>query len=61
MALSRIWAAFIIIAVLVATVRIISTDNKVLFSAMVTGKNGDTLRLKKVDTTVLSAAQLKVP
>ena len=58
MALSRIWSAFIIIAVLVASVRMISMDNKVLFSSMVTGKSGDTIKLHKVDTTVFSAAQL---
>lgn len=59
MALSRIWSAFIIVAILVATIRIVGTDNKVLFSAMVTGKSGDTIKLHKVDTTVLSAAQLQ--
>src|SRR5215217_2696456 len=59
MALSRIWSAFIIIAVLVATIRIIGTDNKVLFSSMVTGKSGDTIKLRKVDTTIFSAAQLQ--
>jgi len=59
MALSRIWAAFIIVAVLVASIRIIGTGNKVLFSSMVTGKSGDTIKLHKVDTTVLSASQLQ--
>ena len=59
MALSRIWAAFIIIAVLVATIRIIGTDNKVLFSSMVTGKAGDTIKLRKTDTTILSSIQLQ--
>jgi spore maturation protein SpmA/spore maturation protein SpmB len=59
MALSRIWAAFIIVAILVATIRIMATDNKVIFSTMVTGKNGDTIKLKKVDTTTLSAYQLR--
>src|SRR3569833_3031638 len=59
MALSRIWSAFIFVAVLVATIRIVGTDNKVLFSAMVIGKSGDTIKLHKVDTTVLSAAQLQ--
>jgi spore maturation protein SpmA/spore maturation protein SpmB len=60
MALSRIWSAFIIIAVIVALVRIIGTDNRTLFSSMVTGKAGDTLKLHKVDTTILSAPQLQV-
>lgn len=59
MALSRIWAAFIIIAVLVASFRIAGTGNKTLFSAMVTGKTGDTVRLKKADTTLFSSAQLQ--
>lgn len=59
MALSRIWSAFIIVAILVATIRIVGTDNKALFSAMVTGKSGDTIKMHKVDTTVLSAAQLQ--
>lgn len=59
MALSRIWAAFIIIAVVVALVRIVGTDNKVLFSSMVTGKVGDTLKLNRADTTVLSADKLR--
>jgi spore maturation protein SpmA len=59
MALSRIWAAFIIVAILVASIRIIGTGNKVLFSSMVTGKSGDTIKLHKVDTTVLSASQLQ--
>jgi spore maturation protein SpmA/spore maturation protein SpmB len=58
MALSRIWSAFIIIAVLVATIRIVATDNKVLFSSMVTGKSGDTVRLHQSDTTVFGAVQL---
>ena len=58
MALSRIWSAFIIVAILVALIRIIGTDHKTIFSSMVTGKAGDTIKLKKTDTTVLSAAQL---
>lgn len=58
MALSRIWAAFIIIAVLVASTRIIGTSNKVLFSSMVTGKSGDTIKLEKVDTTIFSSQKL---
>jgi spore maturation protein SpmA len=59
MALSRIWSAFIIIAIAVAVFRIAGTDNKTLFSSMVTGKTGDTIKLAKVDTTMLSAVQLK--
>jgi spore maturation protein SpmA len=59
MALSRIWSAFIIIAVLVALIRVTATDHKTIYSSMVTGKSGDTVKLKKVDTTTLSTAQLK--
>ncbi|MFL5772045.1 MAG: nucleoside recognition domain-containing protein, partial [Flavisolibacter sp.] len=59
MALSRIWSAFIIIAVLVAIVRVLSTDNKMIFSSMVTGKSGDTIRLKKTDSTFLSPGVLQ--
>ena len=58
MALSRIWSAFIIVAILVALIRIVGTDHKTIFSSMVTGKAGDTIKLKKADTSVLSAAQL---
>jgi len=59
MALSRIWSAFIIIAILVATVRVTLTDNKTIYSAMVTGKSGDTIRLAKADSTALAPAQLR--
>lgn len=59
MALSRIWASFIIVAVVVALVRFLSTDNKVIFTSMVTGKAGDTVRLSKADTTTLDAATLQ--
>lgn len=60
MALSRIWSAFIIVAILVALIRVIGTDHKTIFSAMVTGKSGDTIKLKKADTTTLSAVELKL-
>jgi spore maturation protein SpmA len=59
MALSRIWAAFIIVAVTVAAIRIMATDNKVIFSSMVTGRSGDTIKLNTADTTVLNATQLR--
>ena len=59
MALSRIWSAFIIVAVLVALLRVVATDHKTIFTTMVTGKTGDTIRLRKADTTTLSAVQLK--
>ncbi|HEY1021681.1 MAG TPA: nucleoside recognition domain-containing protein, partial [Flavisolibacter sp.] len=59
MALSRIWAAFIIVAVTVAAIRIMATDNKGIFTSMVTGRSGDTIRLNTADTTTLAAAQLR--
>ncbi len=58
MVLSRIWSAFIIVAVMVALIRIVATDHKTIFTTMVTGKAGDTIKLKKTDTTALTAAQL---
>ncbi|MDQ3277669.1 MAG: spore maturation protein, partial [Bacteroidota bacterium] len=59
MALSRIWAAFIIVAVTVAAIRILTSDNKVIFTSMVTGKSGDTIKLNRTDTTTLNAVQLR--
>ncbi|HXB91264.1 MAG TPA: nucleoside recognition domain-containing protein [Puia sp.] len=48
MALSRIWAAFIIISILVATARFaFVAGNGNIYSVMVTGKAGDTLRTTK--------------
>ena len=48
MALSRIWSAFIIIAILVASVKMLFTsENKTIFSSMVTGKTGDTLLVSR--------------
>jgi spore maturation protein SpmA len=59
MALSRIWSAFIIIAILVAPVRIVGADDKTLFSSMVTGKSADTIKTLKTDTAVLGLQGLK--
>jgi spore maturation protein SpmA/spore maturation protein SpmB len=46
MALSRIWAAFILVSIVVAGVRyaFVSAD-KEIFSTMVTGRSGDTIRV----------------
>ncbi|MFT3934048.1 MAG: nucleoside recognition domain-containing protein [Chitinophagaceae bacterium] len=60
MALSRIWSAFIIVAILVAAIVFIKGDEKQVFTAMVTGKKGDTLQVKetaiaKTDTSILKA------
>jgi spore maturation protein SpmA/spore maturation protein SpmB len=58
MALSRIWAAFIIIAIGVACFRA-TGDQKNIFSAMVTGRAGDTTRLEKEDTIAVSTAMMR--
>ncbi len=52
MALSRIWAAFIIVAILAATFQIIFIKgNSDIYSRMVIGKSGDTSQTKIVDTS----------
>ncbi len=52
MALTRIWSAFIIIAIMVAGVKMVfyPEKNKEIFGAMVTGKSGDTIRLNYTDS-----------
>jgi len=48
MALSRIWSAFIIIAIVVASAKMFFTsENKTIFSSMVTGKTGDTILVQR--------------
>ena len=55
MALSRIWAAFIIIAFLAATIQSIFTkDNSNIYSRMVIGNSGDTSFTRPVDTAYLA-------
>ena len=47
MALSRIWSAFIISAILVAGIKFFAVDgNQQIFSQMVIGKSGDSVRVK---------------
>ena len=49
MALSRIWSAFILIAVLVAAFKYFSGNGeRQIFSNMVIGKNGDTVQVKEM-------------
>lgn len=46
MVLSRIWSAFIIIAISIASIKYISSDNyKTIFNDMVVGKSGDTVQI----------------
>ncbi len=48
MVLSRIWSAFIIVAVLVASVKYWSSDHfKSIYNDMVVGKSGDTIQIAK--------------
>jgi len=57
MALSRIWSAFIIIAILVAGIKCITaTDSKMIFNKMVVGKSGDTTNTKTTDSASLPPA-----
>ncbi len=51
MALSRIWSAFIIIAILVATIKFsFQPGQQKIFSQLVTGKNTDTVSTRLVDS-----------
>lgn len=60
MALSRIWAAFIIIAILAATSQaIFSTDSADIFNRMVVGKSGDTSHTRMLDSATLNPAVAK--
>ena len=59
MALSRIWAAFIIVAVLAASFQcVFIKGNTDIFSRMVVGKSGDTSQTKSLDSASLSASIL---
>ncbi len=54
MALTRIWSAFIIIAVLVASFKFIAVDgDQQIFTQMVIGKSGDSIKVK--ETAIASA------
>ena len=57
MALSRIWSAFIIIAIFVAGIKCItSSESKMIFNKMVVGKSGDTTNTKAIDSASLPPA-----
>ena len=61
MALSRIWSAFIIIAIFVAGIKcIISSDSKMIFNKMVVGKSGDTSNTRFIDSISLAPAVAKI-
>lgn len=58
MALSKIWSAFILIAIAVATFQVVFTsDAPTMYNAMVAGKSGDTLVIKKSSPAVADSAQ----
>ncbi len=60
MALSRIWAAFIIVSILAATFQsVFIKGNTGIYSQMVVGKSGDTSQTQKVDTTAIPAIILQ--
>ncbi|HEV7782661.1 MAG TPA: nucleoside recognition domain-containing protein [Chitinophagaceae bacterium] len=60
MALSRIWSAFIIIAILVAGFKFIAVDgNQQIFTQMVIGKNGDSVKVKELATINAEASLLR--
>jgi hypothetical protein len=49
MVLSRIWSAFIIVAIVVASIKYIFSDNyKAIYNDLVVGKSGDTVQITKV-------------
>ena len=57
MALSRIWAAFILVSIVVAGVRYACVPaDKEIFSTMVTGRAGDTVRVETAAGTVGASA-----
>src|SRR5436853_6700976 len=60
MALSRIWAAFIIVSILAAVVQCVFVkNNSDLFNRMVTGKSGDTSQTKALDSAIMPAPVLE--
>lgn len=54
MALSKIWTAFILIAVLTASIKMFfEPGQQNLFSVMVTGKSGDTVSVRNMDAAMI--------
>ena len=52
MVLSRIWSAFIIVAIVVASIKYLFSDNyKAIYNDLVVGKSGDTVQITKVPST----------
>lgn len=60
MALSRIWSAFIIIAIVVAGIKcFVFPDNRTVFANMVSGKSGDTIKIKTTDSAATDISVIK--
>lgn len=60
MALSRIWAAFIIVAILAASFQaVFIPNNSDIYSRMVIGKSGDTTQTKPADSATFAPVILK--
>ena len=60
MALSRIWSAFIIIAIVVAGIKcFFMEDNRTIFNSMIVGKAKDTIKLGTTDTLSASKEMLR--
>ena len=61
MALSRIWASFIVIAFLAATFQsFFVSESKDIYSRMIVGNAGDTSHTRVIDTAALSPLALQV-
>ena len=61
MALSRIWSAFIIVAILAAGFSFVfSEGGNTVFNRMVVGKSGDTSRTRTIDSAAISPAVAKM-
>lgn len=59
MALTRIWSAFIIIAALVASFKFIAEDgNQQIFTQMVIGKSGDSIKVKETSLSTADPVML---
>jgi spore maturation protein SpmA len=56
MALSRIWSAFIIVAILVAGIQFLAGGQKQIFSSMVVGKKGDSAQVKLMPVSAADPA-----
>ena len=55
MVLSRIWSAFIIVAILVASIKYLVSDNyKAIYNDMVVGKSGDTVQIATKKSSEIS-------